>query len=159
MLTLPIFRETDLATLRPGLYLRLFHGRDDADATLHDWGHNGPMFGPLRYVHATYASEIKFAFEDAADWALAFPEESPICGYRRNSAWCDLPGNSAPSIGALRRNQALRHHPAIDAILYQTHGWLHIKDGLVLYRGRHYGDWTVFHHSGMSPDAAKKKAI
>ncbi|GAA7771295.1 hypothetical protein RN01_07380 [Cupriavidus sp. SHE] len=148
---LPIYGETDPTTLRPGLYLALFHGRDTPDEVLHKWGYPGPMLGPLRYVHTTYASEIKFAFEDAANWALAFPEESPICGYRRNDAWRDLPGNPAPSIEALRRDPALRRHPAVDTIFYQTDGWLSIREGLIRYDARFYGDWTVFHHPGASP--------
>lgn len=147
---LPIYGETDLTTLRPGLYLALFHGRDAPDAILDDWGFPGPMLGPLRYVHTTYASEIKFAFEDAGDWARAFPEEPPICGYRRNPAWREMPGHPAPSLDAVRANPALGHHPAVAELLYQTNGWLCIQDGLVVYAGHFYGDWTVFHlpHSG-----------
>lgn len=157
MSTLPIYNETDLATLRSGLYLGLFHGRDDADAILNNWGYNGPMLGPLRYVHTTYATEINFAFEQASDWSAAFPDESPIAGYRLNPAWRDLPGYRAPSLEALRRNPTLEAHPAVSRVLHQTEGWLCIKDGLVIHNGRFYGDWTVFHHPGASPDITNKE--
>ena len=31
---------------KPGLYLALFHGRDDRNAQMEDWGFNGPLLGP-----------------------------------------------------------------------------------------------------------------
>jgi hypothetical protein len=47
------------------VYLRLFHGRKTPDHTLDDWGTDGPVLGPLPYVHVTYCTEIKIgdAFE------------------------------------------------------------------------------------------------
>ena len=45
-----------------GMYLALFHGRDTADKQMDDWGFNGPLIGPLGYVHTTYDSEIKIRF-------------------------------------------------------------------------------------------------
>jgi hypothetical protein len=41
------------------VYLRLFHGRETPDHTLDDWGTDGPVLGPLPYVHVTYCAEIK----------------------------------------------------------------------------------------------------
>lgn len=43
------------------LYLRLFHGRKPKDQDLDDWGSDGPIFGPLAYVHTTYAAHIHTA--------------------------------------------------------------------------------------------------
>ncbi len=43
------------------LYFELFHGRKSKKEKLDDWGSSGPIFGPLEYVHTTYASHIKFA--------------------------------------------------------------------------------------------------
>jgi hypothetical protein len=63
----PIYGKPGKA--KPGLYLGLFHGftsekkRQEAD----DWGSNGPMIGPLEFVHTTYASHIKFKFVNADD--------------------------------------------------------------------------------------------
>lgn len=45
-----------------GLYLGLFHGRDNPDETLEDWGFDGPIIGPLEYVHTTYSTHIKLGF-------------------------------------------------------------------------------------------------
>jgi len=42
-----------------GLYLGLFHGRSDVNENLNDWGADGPLFGPLRYVHTTYMSTVR----------------------------------------------------------------------------------------------------
>ena len=41
------------------IYLRLFHGRETPEQELGDWGIDGPVLGPLPYVHVTYCSEIK----------------------------------------------------------------------------------------------------
>jgi hypothetical protein len=38
----------------PQLYLHLYHGRKDPDENLEDWGSEGPVIGPLAYVHTTY---------------------------------------------------------------------------------------------------------
>lgn len=44
------------------LYLDLFHGRRDPTEHLDDWGKQGPVFGPLDYVHTTYGSHVKMRF-------------------------------------------------------------------------------------------------
>ena len=46
------------------MYLQLFHGRISPDAQLEDWGLPGPVIGPLKYAHTTYASDLKFGFAD-----------------------------------------------------------------------------------------------
>jgi hypothetical protein len=43
-----------------GVYLHLFHGRSSPDEELDDWGSDGPVIGPLNYVHITYACDVKF---------------------------------------------------------------------------------------------------
>lgn len=63
--TLPIYNK-DTPELS-GLYLGLFHGRDDPEKDLNDWGSNGPIIGPLNYVHTTYATHIKLDFVNASD--------------------------------------------------------------------------------------------
>lgn len=52
---------------KPGLYLGLFHGRDDPKERMDDWGFNGPAIGPLTYCHTTYTSNVKIRFEAASD--------------------------------------------------------------------------------------------
>lgn len=55
------------------LFLSLWHGRRSWDQQLDDWGAKGPVFGPLSYVHCTYASDIKFCyFGDPATCELKF---------------------------------------------------------------------------------------
>lgn len=43
----------------PQLYLALFHGRNELGEQLDDWGFDGPIFGPVNWVHTTYGSDIK----------------------------------------------------------------------------------------------------
>ena len=40
------------------LYIKLFHGRKTKEEDMDDWGFDGPVIGPLPYVHTTYASCI-----------------------------------------------------------------------------------------------------
>ena len=61
---LPIYGEKPE---RPGLYLGLFHGRNDPREEMNDWGFHGPMIGPLKWVHTTYAFKIRIAFECGTD--------------------------------------------------------------------------------------------
>lgn len=58
---------------QPGMYLMLFHGRSAPDEQLDNWGSNGPILGPLCYVHTTYASSIAFEF--------ATKEAALACGF------------------------------------------------------------------------------
>ena len=45
-------------------YLRLFHGRNDPDQNMEDWGEDGPVFGPLEFVHTTYSFHLKLGLSD-----------------------------------------------------------------------------------------------
>ena len=50
-----------------GLYLALFHGSGGLDREAgrkhyQDWGFNGPIIGPLSYVHTTYTHHVKVKF-------------------------------------------------------------------------------------------------
>lgn len=51
----------------PGLYLGLFHGRDGPREEMQDWGFDGPMIGPLKWFHTTYACTLRVAFERGED--------------------------------------------------------------------------------------------
>lgn len=58
---------------RPGLYLGLFHGRLNPNEKMVEWGFNGPLIGPLIFVHTTYTSNIKLGFETDNDAKRYFP--------------------------------------------------------------------------------------
>ena len=55
---------------KPGMYLALFHGRDDRRQVMEEMGFAGPLLGPLRYCHTTYLYNIKIEFEDDEDARL-----------------------------------------------------------------------------------------
>ena len=40
------------------VYLVLTHGRPSPDTDMSDWGSDGPVLGPLAWVHTTYLSTI-----------------------------------------------------------------------------------------------------
>jgi len=67
--SLPTYGEE---SAKPGMYLGLFHGRDEPKQKMDDWGFKGPMIGPLRWVHTTYTQTIKIAFESVSDAARFF---------------------------------------------------------------------------------------
>ena len=46
------------------VYLELFHGRSVPEENLQDWGDPGPILGPLRYFHTTYAADLKLETVD-----------------------------------------------------------------------------------------------
>jgi hypothetical protein len=60
---------------KPGLYLGLFHGRNEPAEQMEGWGFTGPAIGPLKWVHTTYANNIKIEFENAGDAAIFFVED------------------------------------------------------------------------------------
>lgn len=68
---MPIYgRDHTNNTLIPGVYLCLFHGyRSQLDRwrgtqIKEEKGVDGPMIGPLEYVHTSYAQDVKYAFAD-----------------------------------------------------------------------------------------------
>jgi hypothetical protein len=63
----------------PGLYLGLFHGRKDPDDQMIEWGFNGPLIGPLSFVHTTYTNIIKLGFHNTIDEKRYFPtQDAPM---------------------------------------------------------------------------------
>jgi hypothetical protein len=102
--------------LEPGkLYLRLYHGRATPDEQLEDWGSEGPVIGPLEYVHTTYMCDVKFAAAPAV-MDRFFPEVI--------QSWRDAGYSNADG-------------PTCD--------WqFSIVNDLIEYRGTFYGDWSVF---------------
>ena len=60
--------------MNDGVYIELFHGRADPLQDLEDWGEPGPVFGPFRFAHTTYATHIKLG-ADADD-----PQDLNILG-------------------------------------------------------------------------------
>ena len=45
-----------------GTYIELLHGRKDPEEHMEDWGFNGPIIGPVSWVHMTYMSHLRFRF-------------------------------------------------------------------------------------------------
>jgi hypothetical protein len=62
--SIPITNETPEQEIDPGLYICLIHGFKNGDDRIkgQDWGVNGPMIGPLKWVHFTYMSTVRFEF-------------------------------------------------------------------------------------------------
>ena len=52
---------------RPGMYLKLLHGRRSIPENMADWGADGPWIGPLKWFHCTYLSSIGIGFEDGGE--------------------------------------------------------------------------------------------
>ena len=51
--------EPEQRTLQAKEYLHLYHGRDNPQEELEDWGSKGPVFGPYESIQVTYGSHIK----------------------------------------------------------------------------------------------------
>ena len=48
------------------LYIRLFHGRADPNQDMDEWGSDGPVLGPYKFVHTTYQYHLKLGCEDGS---------------------------------------------------------------------------------------------
>lgn len=46
------------------VYVNLFHGRNDPDAVMEDWGEPGPLLGPFEWVQVTYLKNIRAEYID-----------------------------------------------------------------------------------------------
>ncbi|MGI9218286.1 MAG: hypothetical protein ACR2JA_14965 [Hydrogenophaga sp.] len=51
----------------PGMYLGLFHGRNNRKENMDDWGFAGPVLGPLIYCHTTYMAHVHLYFVNSQD--------------------------------------------------------------------------------------------
>lgn len=113
---LPATRDPSSASPPPpALYLRLLHGRSDPAADLEDWGTQGPVIGPLTYVHTTYMCDVKFGAAVAV-MERFFPE-----------VMADWRG----------REIASANGPVCE--------WqFEILNDLIHYNGVFYGDWAMF---------------
>ncbi|ODU49166.1 MAG: hypothetical protein ABS92_06605 [Thiobacillus sp. SCN 63-374] len=66
---------------KPGLYLRLYHGRHAIDEALDNWGEDGPWIGPLKWFHCTYFHDFGIGFENGeelTDLASRFDAVPPM---------------------------------------------------------------------------------
>ena len=52
---------------KPGMYLKLLHGRRSVDEEMDDWGADGPWIGPLKWFHCTYLSSVGIGFENGGE--------------------------------------------------------------------------------------------
>jgi len=103
------------ANAAKALYLHLYHGRADPAENLEDWGSDGPVIGPLAFVHTTYMCDVKFA---------ATPE---------------VMDRFFPAVMAEWRERGFSnvHGPLCD--------WqFTIVGDLIEYEGVFYGDWSLF---------------
>lgn len=62
-----------------GMYLKLFHGRENANEEMNDWGADGPWIGPLKWFHCTYLSDIGLGFAGGEEiTTLSYSMEIPL---------------------------------------------------------------------------------
>lgn len=61
------YNEFKKEKLPNGMYIGMFHGRKTPDEEVEGWGFNGPVIGPLKWVHTTYRDHIRFCHVDDHD--------------------------------------------------------------------------------------------
>lgn len=128
--SLPVATEpADWSRTAPGLlFIHLYHGRKHPSDNLEDWGADGPIIGPLAYVHTTYRCDVKFA-------------ASP-----------DVMDRFFPTVMANWRAQGLSnfHGPLCD--------WqFNVVEDMIEFDGVYYGDWSVFVADVESVEATPEK--
>ena len=125
---LPIYGK-DEDKLKPGLYLALFHGfknakeREETD----DWGEDGPIIGPLKWCHTTYAHHIKFEFlteQDAEKYGFNFHRMCDLdaaddCVRYRGMEYGDWTVFNSPNVseGDARLSEILNQKPKVLSLL------------------------------------------
>jgi hypothetical protein len=72
-MTYPTYNTPETEALPTGAYLALYHGRVDPKQDMDDWGFDGPVIGPIKWVHTTYAGEIKVCLQDEDDASILIP--------------------------------------------------------------------------------------
>jgi hypothetical protein len=90
--------------LAPGMYLGLFHGRDDPKADMDDWGAEGPVIGPIADFHVTYGGST-FRYKLAAGHPLADGDYE----------WLPLQGDLVQWGGKFYGDFCVFQHPEIKA--------------------------------------------
>jgi hypothetical protein len=60
------------------IYLKLLNGRHTPDEVLDDRGFNGPTLGPFKWVHCTYACDIRFADQQGEEYWLEYHEDMVV---------------------------------------------------------------------------------
>lgn len=96
------------------LYIQLFHGRDHLEEEMDDFGYEGPLLGPFRYVHITYLGDVKFAMR-RAEFLSAFPATA--------AEWLSAGCSNMQA-------DWIDHH-------------LTITNDLIAYDGKYYGDFSI----------------
>lgn len=117
--------NTEQPDLKPGLYLGLFHGRKPGEE-LDDWGSQGPVIGPLKFVHTTYGFHIKLEFEKLVGHHKYFPDTGSVWIDGRMQTWTCGPEAELFVIGVNAETDADQISDCVE------------------YGGIYYGDWTVF---------------
>lgn len=96
------------------VYIHLYHGRNNPAEDMDDWGFEGPVIGPLAYVHVTYLCDVKFACTPEV-----FRKFWPV----QAAAWDE-------------KGYSNMNGPLVD---YN----FKIHEDLIEYDGKFYGDWSI----------------
>lgn len=152
---IPEYPAKNTETLKPGLYLGLFHGRKAPNEELDDWGFGGPVIGPLEYVHTTYSNEVKIKFVDAADFRRYFPDLPPISGYIAGPNYGIQKGPVAYQKMTDEQMAPFIESGVVNQVLYADETELGIDGDMVVFDGEWYGDWTVYVIGNILPTAAQ----
>lgn len=56
--------------LKPGIYIHLFHGRENPEEEMEDWGDDGPVLGPFDWLHVTYLCTFALGCVKDVVWDL-----------------------------------------------------------------------------------------
>jgi hypothetical protein len=82
------FHYTGLKYAPPGMYLKLFHGRDDPDEEMNNWGFDGGYIGPLQWAHTTYLHHFRVhPVESTEDFDLLFEKDLLVFNGKYYGDW------------------------------------------------------------------------
>jgi hypothetical protein len=104
-----------------GVYLHLFHGRKDPDEQMDDWGLEGPVIGPLNYVHVTYMATVRV-------------------GIRRSLVERFFPSEHQRMLDFVAKHPTTSSYVDPDRI---EDVWLGTHEDMIKHEGVYYGDFSI----------------
>ena len=91
--------------MNDGVYIELFHGRADPLQDMEDWGEPGPVFGPFRFVHTSYATHVKLGGDTDSPQELNTLQDMVYYGGVWYGDWSVFPASTFRDEPALQQRR------------------------------------------------------